>query len=267
MIDDGPAFESAVQLRVNLFGEPIVGAGTYSQAGQGSGQTRATLQFRMLDQLDSQPQQSLVSICDGRFIYRLHQNLIDGQRSLEFYDLTEIQRAGGSQRLIAAAIPIGPGQLMTGGVAGLLKQLSEQFEFTSIATDPTVSANQNVHTLRGTWKPPQLHRLLQNHPDSDNQRAKTWDQLPANLPHAVEIVLAETELAGLFPKRVIFYQFTTKRRVTKARPIVAFQFADPRPIPNHSPDLFVMKSDDLEATDVTQQYLSRLQANESNALR
>ena len=52
-----------------------------------------------------------------------------------------------------------------------------------------------------------------------------------------------------------------------ADPVVVIEFQNPRAMGSISDDQFVFRSENLEATDLTQQYLSRLRPGPQDALR
>ncbi len=276
MIDDGPAFESSVVVRANFFGQTVVGSGGYLQAGRGEGKTRTSLAFHSISSGNTNglpstpPQQQITNLCDGRFVYRLHEDRIDDQQTLEFYDLQQIKNSKSNRAKQSSTggdgIPLAPGELMASGMAGLLQHLADEFRFAIVEESNT--ATGSVRLLRGTWQPSRLQNLLRDHLTSEQLDAGlAWSQLPPNLPHAVEVTLVRTSAWELFPSQLTFYQFQNRNDRTMAQPIVTIQFQNPRAVDAVSADQFVLRSENLEATDLTQQYLSKLRPNDDSRLR
>jgi hypothetical protein len=276
MIDDGPAFESNVSVQAKFFDQMVVGAGVYVQTGQGEGKTRTSLAFHSISSKQSTdtpttpPQQQVTNLCDGRFVYRLHENLVQNQQTLEFYDLQKIKNSKSVRRNQSArarpSMPLAPGELMSSGMAGLLQHLADEFRFAVVADSEAPSTTSKV--LRGTWRPSRLQRLLRDHLSPEQLDAGlAWSHLPPNLPHAVEVTLISSAALDLFPSQLVFYQFQPDNDRTIAKPVVIIQFQQPATLETVSDDQFVLRSDNLEATDLTQQYLSKLRPDEDHSLR
>ena len=276
MIDDGPAFESHVAARATLFGQTVIGSGVYLQTGQGEGKTRTTLAFhsvpadRTTDDISTPPQQQVTNLCDGRFVYRLYEDLIEKEQTLEFYDLQQIKnsklRHKESSETRRPGIPLAPGELISSGMAGLLQHLADEFRFAIV--DESNGPSGTTRLLRGVWHPNRLQNLLRDHLSTDQLKAGlAWSKLPPNLPHAVEVTLVRVSAWELFPSQLTFYQFQKNDDRTIAQPIVSIQFQRPGTVTGVSDDQFVLHSENLEATDLTQQYLSKLRPDEDSTLR
>lgn len=277
MIDDGSAFESSVSVQAAFFGQSVVGSGLYVQAGQGEGKARTTLAFHIpsSDQATqastaTPPQQKITNLCDGRFVYRLHEDLVEGEHTLEFYDLQKIKNSTSDKtRKTSAAqrpgIPLAPGELMASGMAGLMQHLADEFRFTIVAEE---TGAERTRVLRGTWQPSRLQSLIEDHLGPDKlSDGLSWSLLPPNLPHAVELSLIRASEWELFPSRLTFYQFKSVEDRTMAQPVVVMEFQNPTTIQSVSDDQFVLRSENLEATDLTQQYLSKLRPDPDSSLR
>lgn len=280
MIDDGSAFEASVSVRAAFFGQHVAGSGHYIQAGQGAGKARTTLAFHIPNMARAgrpsnaiskatPPQQKVTNLCDGRFVYRLHEDLVESQQTLEFYDLQKIKNSKSDRRKDTSThrpgIPLAPGELMASGMAGLLQHLADEFRFAIVAEE---TDTQRTRVLRGTWQPSRIQSLMQDYLGSEgNQPDLAWSQLPPNLPHAVELSLVRTSEWELFPSRLTFYQFKTISERTLARPVVVIEFQDPKALGTVSDDQFVLRSENLEATDLTYQYLSKLRPEDEHAIR
>lgn len=279
MIDDGSAFETNVSVRAAFFGQQVAGSGHYIQAGQGAGKARTILAFHIpksqsthssdVTSTATPPQQKVTNLCDGRFVYRLHEDLIESRQTLEFYDLQKIKNSESDRRNKTLShrpgIPLAPGELMASGMAGLLQHLADEFRFAVVAEE---SDTRRTRTLRGTWQPRRIQRLMQGYLGGDGQQPElAWSQLPPNLPHAVELSLVRTSEWELFPSRLTFYQFKAIEQRTVARPVVVIEFQNPKAIGTISDDQFVLRSEHLEATDLTYQYLSKLRPEDDNAIR
>ena len=154
---------------------------------------------------------------------------------------------------------------MASGMAGLLQHLADEFRFAVVAEE---SGTRRTRTLRGTWQPRRIQRLMQDYLGADGQQFElAWSQLPPNLPHAVELSLVRTSEWELFPSSLTFYQFKVIDQRTMARPVVMIEFQDPKALGTVADDQFVLRSENLEATDLTYQYLSKLRPEDDSAIR
>jgi len=154
---------------------------------------------------------------------------------------------------------------MASGMAGLLQHLADEFRFSIVSEE---AGAERTRVLRGTWQPSRLQGLIEDHLGPEQkQAALSWSQLPSNLPHAVELSLVRASEWELFPSRLTFYQFQNVDDLTTAQPVVVIEFQNPKAMHSVSEDQFVFHSEDLEATDLTQQYLSKLRPDSDSSLR
>lgn len=256
-IQQSPPFQSHVQVQATLFNQTVVGEGTYYQLGQSRGHSRIDLNLSA-----GHKQHQLTQLCDGRFVYRLNRDTATGKRELKFYDLQQLQQQR-QQSLQPGATGSSSGNDLFSGVnlPGLIDHLRLSFDFFMVPQQADKQADQRL--LRGIWKAAPLQRLISDLFDAETiQNGVAWNELPRQLPHAVELSLQQQDDGSWFPRDIVFYHFQTLSRSSLAEPIVAIGYSERVLKPDLPADLFVMNAVELEASDVTPQYLSRLRGQD-----
>jgi hypothetical protein len=247
-----------LNLTGHFFGQLVTAQGKYFQMGQGSHRSRMELVFG-----SNAASPTSFQLCDGRFVYRL-QTLGDKQ-NFEFIDLRRVKDS--PEDRTAAFSP--SGWIASGGLASLLEQLNRAFDFGAPKQSVNASGSKKF-VLRGCWNERSLrHTLGPMTKDIFDVDAKVrsrnrirWQNIPVQLPHAVEIVFEEDLLTGVFPTAVNFIQFERQENQSSlvTKPLLEIAFEHPTPIDQLSDDMFVIKSADIESTDTTDEYLAQVGA-------
>lgn len=243
-----------VKLQIHLLDREFLGSGQYCQAGSGQPQTRWDL---TLD--GSGGNLFLSQIFDGRFFYRLE---IQGQaKTLTYANLSEARKypAAAVQGIASPS-----GWFGTGSLATMLEQLHASFEFEpAIQTQPiggSDAASIEMLTLRGRWSRAGLRQLLRDQiaPDVLHPQIR-WEQLPGQLPHAVELSLGSDEYLQRFPYQLTFFQFVRAGGDRyEPRPIFKLQLHQVEKKTEIAAEQFRVSADDLTPIDVTREYLERI---------
>lgn len=252
-----PGIEARTRQRVNLFGQQLVGAGTYSQLTRGP---------RMMLRLDLKLQVGARSVS--------WQQISDGDTF--WVSRTEDQRTTllrvNVRRLRDVASRMGPADLpppatlwmALGGLPKLLAALDSHFTF-----DPPQASMVNdlpVWRVEGHWKPATLAQLLSNGAAPTGLNPPTGlDSLPPHLPHGVTLILGRDQVIPLFPYGISYFrQVATDPAVpdaTRRQPIVTWELFEVRLRPDLDPGMFDYRPhDNQEVEERTDQYIARLEA-------
>lgn len=183
-----PPLEANLRQRVDLFGQQLVGAGTYLQAGDGNDlRFRWDLKLQVLNQVTS-----LQQVCDGQYLW-LRREAVDkttlsrvNLRRVNLRRVQETRRAGADEA--GATL----GGALSGGLLRLLERLDADWQF-----NPARAANWGdvpVWELSGTWRP---------------ERIAGHKKLPAHLPDRVRVVLGRSEPVVGFPFRIEYQRQTS----------------------------------------------------------
>lgn len=242
-ISNSQPLGSSIQLTGNLFGQVVSASGSYYQMGQGTHKSRIELSFGI------QPNSpSFIQLCDGRFVYKLRS--LSGKRSLEFVDLSRVRERAGEHG--GGITPTG--WVASGGIASLFQHLASGFNFGEV--EPI---GESGVRLRGSWDENALRQIVGLSGQPGELRANRWSRIPAQLPHAVELVFRQDENLKFFPKRIKFLKFAISDNETELKPMVVLEFSAPQPLVNVSDRHFVIDSTDLEPIDMTEQYIARIE--------
>ena len=243
-ISKSPPIGLSIELSGRLFGQVVEASGNYYQMGQGSHKSRIELSF------GSDPgSPTVIQLCDGRFVYKLQ--TFGNQHSLEFVDLQRVRKkAGGHGGGLSPT-----GWVASGGIASMFQHLASAFNFGEI--EPVDS---NSVVMRGSWDEDALRQIvgLEGDPEQGEAWPGNWKQIPAQLPHAVELVFRRDENQNYFPKRIKFLKFVSPDEVNETRPMVELNFSAPRLLADVSDRYFVVNSTDLDSVDLTNQYIARI---------
>ena len=254
-------FQSKLAIWGQVFQQEIVASGNYYQMGQGSHKTKIELSF---DQMPGKPQ--MLQLCDGRFVYTIHSDdssaqseaqAATSQQKLEFVDLLRVQEATGDDTANRGIVSP-TGWVATGGIASLLQHLASGFNFgPPEALDP----NSNRILIRGSWDENALRGIVS---DLDNNiklgSPIQWDQVPKHMPHAIEMVLVRSSNQAYFPHQISFLRFGVKDHQATIEPSVSMTFSPPEPLSNLADGFFVIDSSNLEPTDATDRYITRIKS-------
>ena len=246
------SFSAQLRHQVNLFGQNLVGKGTYYQLGHG---LKKSLRVEMQLKASGQGAASqLAHVCDGQYLWTFEKV---GERSkLSRVDLRRVSRAIDQARRNPAGFIKAPPSLSlgSGGLGRLLADLNEQFEMHSLR--PAKLGNDSVWVLDGRWRKERLAKLL---PDKADRilagKSIDLEQLPPHLPHEVRLTLSRD--AALLPFRVEFAR--TKPSEENEAPeriaVVSMETYEIKVNEELDPHLFVYKPGSVEIVDRTEKFL------------
>jgi len=245
-MNQSPAFATHTKINSLLFGVALAANGKYFQTTGGQ-------KSRMEVQCHSPVAQTVLQMCDGRFVYILkstHQ-----KQRLEFIDLFRL----GNNRGQAQGGLLPTTWVMGGGIGDAIMHYAEAFDFQAVAPSLEGRGPEDMMTFRGIWKAGTLLHLL-NAGESLEERPTSvqWAKVPRQLPHAIELTFATTAGQPAVPRQISFFQFQTSKTVSTAKEIVRIEFS-PFEFKNNLPDeLFTLESTDFEAVDVTNDYNAKI---------
>ncbi|MFT5301432.1 MAG: hypothetical protein ACI87E_001488 [Mariniblastus sp.] len=276
-VADSQPLTSTLQMTGNMYGEVVSATGSYYQMGQGTSKSRIDLSFGMLP---NSPR--VFQLCDGRFVYKLQTEGAD--RKFEFVDLLRVSEKAGER-----SGGISPtGWVASGGIASLFQHLASAFNF-----GPPEFGNDSTVTLRGSWDENVLRRILGSgsiafEPRDSPFNASDWSQVPAQLPHAVELIFERHPQFGYFPKQISFLKFELpgRKRIPRNKKVksspdgaglpgpiptvtLAFSATQSLTVDSNSPTgitdrFFVIDSSNLESVDLTDEYIARIRRFEQS---
>ncbi len=188
-----------LDIEVDMLGEKSTATGSYIQTGQGVPRARWDFSFN-----NPEFSLSVSQVFDGRFHYRMTD--FGDSKALEYVDLYQVPDLP-EPKITSIAGPTG--WFGVGGLPTLLRQLQGSFEFQFLKTEESVVGDHKIvfQTIRGTWRQDALQQLLHGQVDPASIEPEVrWDQLPIQLPHAVEITFGSDGYLDNFPYRVVFLQ-------------------------------------------------------------
>ncbi|MDZ4782602.1 MAG: hypothetical protein SGJ19_20335 [Planctomycetia bacterium] len=182
-----------VRQQVDLFGQHLVGSGTYMQVrgAFGNNLTRFELKMQLQEKVST-----MLEVCDGEFLW--------ATRDLKNGDpVPEISKVDAA-RVLRAKPAAGQGsaapRLALGGFSRLLLSLQQGFRFDAVAHDQI--GDIAVYKLHGTWKPAQLVALLPAQKAAiEAGQGGDLEKLEPHVPDEVFVYLGAEDL---FPYRVEF---------------------------------------------------------------
>lgn len=247
-------FGLKLRLSGKLFGTSVSASGNYAQLGQGTHKSRIELKY------GSEPNAPTVfQLCDGRFVYNLQTSPMPHsakgkKQTFEFVDLVRVRQTAGERETKITPT----GWVATGGISSLFQHLASAFNFG--ASQPT---DDSSIVLRGSWDQNSLQTVLFNPLDGESNLDPLirWEEVPRQLPHAVELVLKKNSDFIYFPTKITFLQFVHRQDDQyDVKPVVTLLFSDPRPLGAVTDRFFVIDSSNLKPTDTTDGYIARIEA-------
>lgn len=191
-IDQYPAVFAKVRQRTRLFGQEVLGSGTYEQGPAASQLTRLELKLVVADQVSS-----LQQVCDGQFLWTRREML--GDAKLSRVELRGIEDATGE-----AVENQTPGQgrqlvgLGAGGLPRLLRQLQAAFDFQQIQAVRV--GVLKAWQVEGRWTVPMLGQLTPEQTEALTAgEPADLKKLPDHAPDRVLLYLGQNDL---FPYRL-----------------------------------------------------------------
>lgn len=247
-------FKASIRQRVDLFGQQLVGSGSYLQAGEGSDKLiRMELKLQLADQIASVQQ-----IRNHRFLWvrrELSSNSILGR-----VDLRRFHKA--IEKSHEDALNPSTSWIAMGGLPQLLTRLERSFEF-----GPPKQAEIGdvpVWVVHGSWKPDILATLVPSL-QSEIRAGKSIgpDSYPEHLPHRVVLVLGGDNRLPLFPYRCEFQKFAVAEAAdisasTNFKSSVTIELFEIQRLDNVDPTLFEYEPGEQDVVDHTALYLQQL---------
>lgn len=249
MLERCPSFAAKTRQSVHLYGKHLVGSGDYLEQREGGvHRFRVELKMQIGEKL-----RSVLHVCDGRYLWRCES--FEGKGTAERVDLARVARALDART--QASLPDRlPWRTRLGGLADLLRDLRDHFEFAAVA--PTTLADQTpVFRLDGSWRPDRLASLAQSISAARKAAKDPATSLPEHIPDRVVLFLGRDDL---FPFRVEY-----RRRAagllpgdTEDRILVAMDLFEVSFNPVVNPSKFAFSPGNLEHSDQTDRFLERL---------
>ncbi len=245
--------DAKVRQQAGLFGESLVGSGSYLQQGLG---TDMLVRFELRMQVAGQVG-SLLEVGDGRYLWRDQQ--MPSGRKVSRIDLRHVfarleQEQGVAPR---SGLVMSMGQhLAMGGLPKLLASLADSFEFSA----PVKSriGELPVYVLRGVWHRDKLAEVIQGHAGAG--KPDNVASLPDHLPYDVLLLVGQDDL---FPYVIeyrgkVLPQATGTGNPGRRETLVRMQLHEVRlgaPIDSRQ---FVYKPGEIVVGDQTERFLQRL---------
>ncbi len=257
-----PRLEANARQQINLFGQQLSGPGYYAQFGADKldttyATTAARLQLKVAIGGEVTKFQQA---CDGRFLYTQWE--LPDEKRLTFIDLQRVHQAAQESKS-AASLAMTTNWMALGGLPGLLRQLSDNFQFTAPQEGVLGKENVPVWKVAGSWRRDRLAEMI------PSQRADIlagkpiqWDELPPQLPHSVVLTLSRDQPFPLFPYRVVYNRHvvatTNSKRNVIAQPVLILELYNVRQRASMQASEFNFKPDDQELIDETEDFILRL---------
>jgi hypothetical protein len=258
-VDDQPAIGAKVRYLVNLKGHAAVGSGIYLQQGRGAGRM---LRFELTLELAGVTS-TVRQVSDGSVLW-IHEDLA-GQQKLAQVDLVRLRQA----RPKPESSPSPDGLLAMGGLPKLLAGLDGAFRFGAVSESRLDELR--VWTLRGTWEPARLARLL---PDQKAIIEKGGQADLSKLsPQLPDTVVLHVGCDDFFPYRIEYLRSVAgdKSAPLVARPnvLLVLELYEVHTGGAVDPANFAFQSGTLKPVDRTVEFLDRLGLEEitTGALR
>jgi hypothetical protein len=259
-----PGIEASTRQKISIFGQQLVGSGTYLQLANGPRlMLRLDLKLRNASDEVAARSSFMQQISDGdTFWVRRSQG--------EETTLTRVN----VRRLRDTASQIGPSDapppatlwMALGGLPKLLSALDAHFEFGT--PTPTVVGKEKlpVWSIEGHWRPAILANLL-----PEQQQAilagepADLSKLPPHLPHGVTLILGRDQVIPLFPYGISYYRYVAVDGASDAQParqsMVSWELFDVHFRPDLDTSLFDYRPHDNQQVDErTDEYIARLRA-------
>lgn len=250
-------FKLEIHSRLYWNGHSVEIPGQYAQLGRGTNQFRIDLKTG-----EGDATQALSKICDGRFLYSMKWQ--GGKKTLEFVDLRRIDETRISTGLDRPDNPTN--WIATGGLASLLDNLADAFQFTS--PQHVVQNGVEYSRLDAIWDTRLLKDLLQDTvPAHYLEPHIVWRKLPAHIPHQVRLFLVHSPSFGWLPHQISFYRMPKGTEGmtsgTIADPLEWELLADirlfkPQALDGESLNFLQLEAEDIETIDNTPQYITQM---------
>jgi hypothetical protein len=247
------SLSAKIRLRVDLFGEKLVGHGPYWEQRSARG-----LQWRWeLEMQVGNDTSKLVQVCDGDNFWVFRKGAADKQGSVTRITVSPVADALELAGQLPQPGKLG-GWLGLGGFSRLLRSLGAAFDFSTIELAQLDSVE--VWRLSGQWKP---ERLLQMLPDQAaairHGQPADPTSLPRHLPDAVVMYLGKT---NLMPYKIEYLRRCSNPRYKEESPadtvILTMELFDDGIDGPIDPSRFAYLPGKLDVKDQTDAYLESL---------
>jgi hypothetical protein len=244
-----PGIEAKARQSVDIFGQRLVGSGHYLQLPHPSSpMLRLDLKMQVGDGVIT-----LQQIADGNTFW-IRRDQPDGEGSLSRVSLRRLRKVVAKKNL-----PAPPSLwLALGGLPRLMDSLVHNFNFGP--AEPIAIRQLPLWKVEGTWKPEVLAQLLSPQDDAAPPSVDL-EQLPAQMPHGVTLILGRDDVTPLFPYGVFYYRQNQAEegqgRVTR-RGLVSLELFEVRLRPDLTPRHFEYVPGDQEVEERTDEYIARL---------
>jgi hypothetical protein len=204
-----PAIAAKIRHQVDLFGQQLVGSGTYQQLlADNRTLVRMELKLQIDDRLTT-----LQQINDGVILW-IRRDQGD-QKQVSYVNLRRVQETARTAKP-ARAGSMPSDAMALGGLPQLLRGLQQNFQFETPTEE--MLGDVPVWVLQGEWKTEKLVELL---PDMRKDRGAAspsppTDRLPPHLPDHVTVILGRDDFVPLFPYRVEYSRTTPSLLPTAA---------------------------------------------------
>lgn len=253
-----PAIAAKIRQRAQLFGQELVGSGSYQQL-RSRGRLLIRLELRL--QVDEQLT-TLQQINDGVILWIRHDQ--GREKSVDYVNLQRVRDAA-KKAAYPQALSVSE-TLAIGGLPQLLQQLDRNFAFDT-AREAELSGVP-VWIVQGQWKKEKLAALLPEQKQAIlSGKPIPRDALPPHIPDSVSVVLGRDDFVPLFPYRL---EYTRTESTTEApgsraggrrevtRSIVSMELFEVRKQWEVDPNAFVYPLGDQRIDNLTDVYIRRL---------
>lgn len=224
---------------MELFDQPLMGAGHYWQGPSGSLQSRLELQLQTDKKVCS-----WLQVCDGETLWT-YQQFVES-RKLTKVDVRQVLDAQADSE----AGPDAPLSLGIGGLPEMLRRLNQSFTFSK--PEPGTLGQWPVVRLEGNWRPGMLAKLLPEQAKAiEAGETPNLSKLEQHVPHRVTLYLGQNDL---FPYRIEYERPST----SSGQPMLAMEFFEVRFDLPVDPERFTYRPSYRRVEDHTSQYIEKL---------
>jgi hypothetical protein len=238
-----PALSAKIRQRVQMFGQELVGSGSYLQLGDAPDKMlRLDLKLQLAGRVSS-----LQQVSDGERLWT-RREVLDA-KTLSFVDLERVRRELAERREVRPP-DYGADWMILGGLPALVAGLEESFQFGT--AQPARYNETEAWVIEGTWKPTALAKF-----GAAENGAAGEASLPAEAPQQVHVVLSA---ADLFPYQIEFRRRRPAERAGEEgawSPLLTMELFDVQFGPALDPLQFQYKAGDQEVADHTDFYLRK----------
>ena len=167
--DSWASVTASIRTKVAMFGEELVGTGSYARSGPGIGPYRLELRLGVGENFGT-----LREVSDGQFLWIFRET--DDSPTLTRVDVGRVKKALDAQSLDEAPNPLPTKWLGLGGLPRLLHAIDQSFVMESI-TEASVRGRPVVH-LTGRWRDAAWRKFAQT---ADRNPGEFGDHVPTSV--------------------------------------------------------------------------------------